>query len=110
MDLQDKDDTGNRTGFRAWIERLGPYQALALLLVPASAVEPLKLIAVAIAGDGHWITGTAMIVIAYATSLLLVERLFTIVKPKLLTLPWFANIWIRLTLFRGKILERVRKI
>ena len=30
---------------------------------------------------------------AYAISLLLVERLFSIVKPKLLTLPWFARLW-----------------
>jgi hypothetical protein len=80
-------------GLRATIERLGPYQSLALLLVPAGIVEPLKLIAVAVAGDGHWITGTAMIVVAYGASLLLVERLFRIVKPRLLTLPWFDRIW-----------------
>jgi hypothetical protein len=78
---------------RRYIERLGPYQSLVLLLIPTSLVEPLKLIAVAVAGDGHWITGTIMIVVAYAASLLLVERLFMIVKPKLLTLPWFARLW-----------------
>jgi hypothetical protein len=40
-----------------------------LLAVPTSMVEPLKLVAVAIAGEGHWVTGTIMIVAAYATSL-----------------------------------------
>jgi hypothetical protein len=74
---------------RRYIEGLGLYQSLVLLLIPTSLVEPLKLIAVAVAGEGHWITGTVMIVVAYAASLLLVERLFMIVKPKLLTLPWF---------------------
>ena len=64
-----------------------------LLLIPASIVEPLKLIAVAVAGEGHWITGTVMVLAAYAASLLIVERLFRIVKPKLLTLPWFARLW-----------------
>jgi len=78
---------------RRSIERLGPYQSLFLLAVPTSLVEPLKLIAVAVAGDGHWITGTVMIVVAYAASLLLVERLFAIVKPKLLKLRWFARLW-----------------
>jgi hypothetical protein len=34
-----------------------------------------------------------MIVAAYAASLLLIERLFMIVKPKLLSLPWFARLW-----------------
>jgi hypothetical protein len=78
---------------RRRIEGLGPYQSLLLLLVPISFVEPLKLIALYVAGDGHWITGTFMIVLAYCGSLLVVHRLFGIVKPKLLTLSWFANVW-----------------
>jgi hypothetical protein len=82
-----------RSGLRAFVQNLGPYQSLVLLLVPAAIVEPLKLAAVAIAGSGHWITGTAMIIAAYAASLLVVERLFRTVKPKLLTLPWFARLW-----------------
>ena len=66
---------------------------LSWLAIPVSLIEPLKLAAVAIAGEGHWITGTLTIIFAYAASLLLVERLFRIVKPKLLTLPWFARLW-----------------
>jgi hypothetical protein len=88
---------------RGYIEGLGPYQSLALLAVPTSLVEPLKLVAVAVAGDGHWITGTVMIIAAYAASLLLVERLFSIVKPKLLTLPWFARLWCWVVTARGKV-------
>ena len=75
------------------IEALGPYQSLILLAVPTSIVEPLKLVAVAIAGDGHWINGMLVIVAAYTASLLLVERLFTVVKPKLMTLNWFGRLW-----------------
>jgi hypothetical protein len=88
---------------RAWIESLGPYQSLLLLVVPACLVEPMKLAALAVAGEGHWITGTGMIVAAYAASLLLVERLFLIVKPKLLTLPWFASVWARFVALRAKV-------
>ena len=43
-----------------WVEGLGPYQSLALVVVPVCIVEPLKLVAVAIAGKGHWFTGTAV--------------------------------------------------
>jgi hypothetical protein len=43
-----------------------------------------------------------MIVVAYAASLLLVERLFMIVKPKLLRLPWFARLWDWFVALRGK--------
>ena len=105
------DTNANETGrgrlarARAWIESLGPYQSLLLLAVPTCLVEPMKVAAVAVAGDGHWVTGTGMIVAAYATSLLLVERLFLIVKPKLLTLPWFAAMWARFVVLRATVLR-----
>jgi hypothetical protein len=98
----------SRSSVRGYIERLGPYQSLLLLAIPASLVEPLKLIAVAVAGDGHWITGTVMIIVAYAASLLLVERLFRIVKPKLLTLRWFARLWSWLVAVRVKFVGMFR--
>ncbi len=84
--------TGLWKRIRGAIESLGPYQSLAVLAVPICIVEPLKLVAVAIAGEGHWYTATALIVAAYAASLLLIERLFTVLKPKLLKLHWFAKI------------------
>jgi hypothetical protein len=90
-------------GLKRSIERLSPYQSLLLLAVPASLVEPLKLVAVAVAGEGHWITGTAMLVAAYAASLLLVERLFVLTKPKLLRLRWFARLWCRLIILRYRL-------
>lgn len=78
---------------RRTIEGLGPYPSLLLLGLPTATVEPLKLAAVALAGKGHWVTGTIMIAACYAFSLLVVERLFVIVKPKLLSIPWFATVW-----------------
>jgi hypothetical protein len=66
-------------------------------------IEPLKFVAVAIAGEGHWITGTAMIVVAYAGSLFVVERLFRLVKPKLMTLSWFARLWAKVLIARVKV-------
>jgi hypothetical protein len=87
---------------RRFVEDRGPYQSLVLLLVPVGVVEPLKLVAVAVAGEGHWISGTVMIVSAYAASLLLIERLFRILKPKLLTLHWFAWLWAQFIVLRSK--------
>src|SRR5579863_5348451 len=89
---------------RRGIERLSPYQSLAFMAVPVTLIEPLKLVAVAVAGEGHWITGTAMIIGAYLGSLLVVERLFKIVKPKLLMLPWFAKLWANVLLIRDKVI------
>jgi hypothetical protein len=63
---------------RRRIQKLGPYQSMALLLVPVTLVEPLKFIALFVAGEGHWLTGTGMILGAYAVSILVVERLFRV--------------------------------
>jgi hypothetical protein len=72
------------------------------LQYPSASSSPLKLVAVAVAGEGHWITGTAMIIAAYLGSLLVVERLFRIAKPKLLMLPWFRKLWDGLLSLRDK--------
>ena len=68
----------------------------------------VKLVAVAVAGSGHWISGTITVICAYAVSLLLVERLFRIVKPKLLTLPWFARLWGCLVAAKDRVLSWFR--
>jgi hypothetical protein len=80
-------------GWRHFIQRLNPYIALALLAVPIAIVEPLKLIGLFIFGKGHWITGSLVMLFAYAGSLLAVERLFKIVRPNLMSLHWFAAAW-----------------
>jgi hypothetical protein len=81
------------TPVRRWVQSLGPYASLCVVVVPLAIVEPLKLVAVVVAGTGHWLTGTVTIACAYAVSLFFVERLFVVAKPKLLTLPWFAAAW-----------------
>ncbi len=91
------------------IERLGPYPSLFLLAVPLAIIEPLKLIAVFIAGDGHWFTGLIVMICAYCASLLVTERLFVIVKPKLLQLPWFRKLWTWFVGIRGKALGWLRR-
>jgi len=78
---------------RRSLKRLGPYQSLVIVLIPLAIVEPLKLVAVVIAGEGHWLTGAAVLVMAYGLSLLVVERLFHVLKPNLLRLRWFAHLW-----------------
>ena len=78
---------------RRFIRTLGPYTSLMLLALPLAIVEPMKLVAVAVFGAGHWMTGSFVMIGAYAFSVLLVERLFKLVKPKLLRLAWFAAIW-----------------
>ena len=89
---------------RRRIERLPPYPSLLLLGIPTLIVECTKLVAVVVAGKGHWLEGATFLVCAYAASALTTERLFVIVRPKLLMLPWFARSWEYVT----RIYERVR--
>ena len=89
---------------RRRIQKFGPYQSLVLLAVPLACAEPLKLLALYVAGGGRWLTGTGMMIGAYAASLLVVERLFRVVKPKLLMLGWFATLWSCWVAVRNKIL------
>jgi hypothetical protein len=79
--------------YRRSIQQLSPYQSFLLLFVPIATVEPLKIVALVVAGKGHWLSGAVTIVAAYATSLLVTERLFRLVKPKLMMLHWYAAIW-----------------
>jgi hypothetical protein len=76
-----------------FLDRLGPYQSLLILAIPLAIVEPLKLVALFVVGGGHFIAGVLVMICAYAGSLFITERLFVVLKPKLLTLPWFALAW-----------------
>ena len=78
------------------IQELSPYAALILLGVPTITVELSKVAAVLILGSGHWVTGLVVMLCAYAASLFITERLFVLVKPKLMKLPWFKRTWLSL--------------
>src|SRR5450432_16576 len=78
---------------RRQIQKLGPCQSLIVMLLPLVLVEPLKIVALWVAGEGHWLSATGIMIAAYAGSLLVVEKLFKVVKPKLMTLSWFDRLW-----------------
>src|SRR5436309_6193697 len=95
--------------FRRRLARLGPYVSLAIVLIPLAIVEPLKLIALVIAGEGHWLTGTTVLLLAYAFSLLVLERLFALLKPNLMRLQWVRGAWIRWRGARHKALSWISR-
>ena len=50
---------------RRRLEQFGPYPSLLILAIPLAVVEPFKLVAVLIAGGGHFLTGLVFLVVAY---------------------------------------------
>ncbi len=87
---------------RRYLQALSPYLSVVVLTIPLVFVEPIKLVAVYVAGTGRWVTGSIMLIAAYAISIYFIERLFRVLKPKLMTLGWFAAFWNSFGAMRGR--------
>ena len=75
---------------RAWIRSLRPYPALALFAVPLIILEPVKPVAAYLAATGQVKSGLMVLVVGEILKLVLVERLFSLNRDQLLTIPVFA--------------------
>ncbi|MDQ0512205.1 hypothetical protein [Ancylobacter amanitiformis] len=94
--------------FERWIAARGPLAVLALLLVPYATVEPLKFVALLWIAKGAVRTGTTMFVLAHLVSFVLIERIFTAGKPKLMTIAWMASIITSASTIRDRIVAWLR--
>jgi hypothetical protein len=74
------------------IAALGPYTTLALFLVPLVLLEPAKPAGLYLMASGHYVRGMALISAAELLKITLVERIYHIGLPKLMTIPAFARI------------------
>jgi hypothetical protein len=72
------------------IEGLGPYTTLTLFLIPLFLLEPAKLVGVFLMASGHRVEGIAVLVGSVFLKILVVERIFQIGRPKLMTIPAFS--------------------
>jgi hypothetical protein len=75
---------------RGWIRSLRPYPALALFAVPLIILEPVKPVAAYLAATGKVELGLVVLVVGEILKLVLVERLFSLNRDKLLSIPVFA--------------------
>ena len=72
------------------IAGLGPYTTLALFLVPLILLEPAKPAGIYLLASGRPLRGIVVIVVGEVLKLAIVERIFHIGRPKLMTIPVFA--------------------
>lgn len=77
-------------GLRNWIDSLRPYPTLLLFVVPVIVLEPIKPLALYLSGTGHVATGITAFAVGELLKLILVERLFSISRDKLMSIPAFA--------------------
>ncbi|GGC51144.1 hypothetical protein [Chelatococcus reniformis] len=75
------------------VRHLPPYAALVLFAVPLALVEPMKLLALWHLAEGRLITAVIIFAVAQILALGLSVFLFDLVKPKLLSIAWFARLY-----------------
>ena len=75
---------------RAWIVSLRPYPTLALFVVPVIILEPAKPLAAYLTATDHVISGLTVLVVGEILKLVLIERLFSVSRDKLMSIRAFA--------------------
>ena len=78
-------------GLRAWVGSLNRYAALLLLGVPWLLLEPVNPLALYLFAHHRSLAATALIIGGEVVKLTLLDQVFHMTKPKLLTFPWFAK-------------------
>jgi hypothetical protein len=73
------------------LARLPPYAALVALALPASLALPLKLLAIWLLANEHFVSAALLFVGAKIAATALVARIFLLVKPQLMQIGWFAR-------------------
>jgi len=77
-----------------WIAKLGPYPTLVLVLIPVALLEPLKPVAFYLMAKRHHVfAGTLLLAMTEVVKIVMVERLFHLSRPKLMTIRAFAVVY-----------------
>lgn len=94
--------------FERWVAARQRFTILALLAVPFAIVEPLKLIALIWIGKGLVATGVVTLGLAHLVSFVVIERIYSAGRDKLLTFGWLAYVMGLVTAVRDWLLTWVR--
>lgn len=91
-----------------FIVRLPPYGALAFFAVPSALLIPVKLIAVYFIAHGHALVGLLTVGAAKIAGTALVARLFTLTRPNLLRIAWFAWLYEKFIAFKTRVYAAIK--
>ncbi|AXK82615.1 hypothetical protein DW352_20060 [Pseudolabrys taiwanensis] len=82
-----------KAALRRTIERLPPYAALAVFVVPFIVLLPLKFLEVYLLASRQWIAAGFVLVLAKLLGLGVTAFVFDATREKLLQMPWFARLY-----------------
>ena len=85
------------------IASLPPYAALVFFAVPSLLLVPVKLLALYFISHGHALFGLLTVIGAKVAGTALVARVFTLTRPRLLRIGWFAWAYERFIAFKASI-------
>ena len=91
-----------------WVGRLPPRAALAVFVLPSLLLLPVKVLALWLIGNGHALLGAATVIGAKLVGTALVARLFTLTRPALMQLAWFARLYDRWVAWKDTAMAQVR--
>ena len=78
--------------FEAWLESLPPWAAFMAFVCPSLLILPVKLSAVWFVLHGFYTTAILVVLAAKLVATALLARLYKILRPTLMTIPWYAAI------------------
>jgi hypothetical protein len=73
-----------------WLRGLRPAAALAVFVLPALLLFPIKVLALFAMARGHALLGVLVILLAKLAGAAAVARIYLLTRPTLLTIGWFA--------------------
>ena len=93
-----------------WLARLPPWAALLAFVAPSTLVLPVKLAAVFFALQGRFGLAAASIAIGKVLATALLARLYQVLRPTLVTMPWFLASETWLFAWRDRLYAFVRAL
>jgi hypothetical protein len=90
------------------VASLPPQWALLVFVLPSVVLLPVNVLGLWLTGEGQALAGTTLIVGAKLVSTSLVARVFTLTRPALLQMGWFATVCARWQRWSEALLAPVR--
>lgn len=92
----------------AFITGLPPYAALAFFAAPSLLLLPVKLAALYLISHGQATLGFLTVVTAKIAGTALVARIFTLTRPNLMRIGWFAWLYDRFIAFKTRLYTAIK--
>ena len=94
----------------AVIQRLPPAVALMAFLFPVVVLLPVKLFAFWLIANHHPVMGAQLFIVAKVVGTALLARIFSLTRPALMTIGWFATFYNAFVVWKEKLFAYARSL